>query len=273
VTYGPGAQFTTGTSATISGTPRVGQVLTADAGDVAPEPDSYTYRWSAGAAEISGASSATFTPTAAELGKAITVVVSAAKVGHATSTDTSEATDPVTRPAAALVVTAPEGLQMEGKRIRITTRGLDAGESYTIRIGSAQVATGIASTSGHLDRRVTLPARARDGRPAVTVTGSEPDRTGTTTARVLTHKTLHSRTSKKSVSVGHRQQVTITGLADREHVAVSYRGRRISAPDARATAGGVYHLTFRVGKQRGLKTIEVVGQFPGRTATTTFRVT
>ena len=152
------------------------------------------------------------------------------------------------------------------------TTGLQAGEGYTIRIAGATVATGTASGSGPLERRVTLPALARDARAEVTVTGSEQDRVGVTTVRVLTDKTLRSR-FKKKVAVGERQRIRIAGLAAGERVTVRYHGKRISARHARANVRGVYRLSFWVGAKPGRDTVKATGRFPGRTVTMTFKVT
>ncbi len=268
-------EFTTATTATITGSPQVGQVLTADAGEVAPAPDSYSYRWFADGTLISGASSATFTPSAAEQGAVITVEIKAVKTGYTSSTDTSEATEPVmvTPQATPLVVTAQRGLHLAREPITVAARGLDGAESYIVRIGGTQVAAGSATSTGTLTRRVILPSRARDGLASVTVTGSESDRTGSTTTRVLTNKTLGLRLKHRRVQVRHRQWVKITGLASREKILVGFKGRRVSPRYARADTNGVYRLAFRVGKTRGIKTVRVRGQFAGRTAAKTFRVT
>ena len=73
----------------------MGTVLTAGAEDVAPDADSYTYRWFAGDEVIDGATDATFTPTAAEKDSQITVEVTALKADYNSSVDRSDPTDAV----------------------------------------------------------------------------------------------------------------------------------------------------------------------------------
>jgi hypothetical protein len=104
------------------------------------------------------------------------------------------------------------------------------------------------------------------------VTGSEVDRKGSATTRILVNKTLGGSVKKGRVSRGHRQRITITGLASAEAITVAYRGKRISPSTAHADASGVYRIAFGVGKQRGSKAIKATGQFPGRIATRTFWV-
>jgi hypothetical protein len=349
------ATFGTAPVATISGTLKVGEVLTADAGTVAPDPDSYSYQWYADDSPITDATEATFTLTSSQRHATITVEVTATKDGYedavdlsdpsadvatdlapdlqldsadptlrrgqsttltwtseeaetvtasgawvgskdpsgstsvspsalgastyvleasnANGTTTTQANILVTRQATALVVTAQRGLHLARTPITVTARGLDAGESYILRIGGIQVAAGSATSTGTLTRRVILPSRARDGLAAVTVIGSESDRTGRTMTLVLTNKTLGLRLKHRRVQVRHRQWVTITGLASRERILVGFKGRRVSPRYARADTNGVYRLAFRVGVRRGIKTVKARGQFAGRTAAKSFRVT
>ncbi len=88
---------------TISGTPQVGQTLTADTSGVIDadglDDVSYAYSWSAGDDEISGVTGNTYTLTAAEQGKAITVTV--------TFTDDAGNEEAITSAATAAVAPAP----------------------------------------------------------------------------------------------------------------------------------------------------------------------
>ena len=61
----------------VTGTPQVGQVLTAKPGTWTGGPTSYGYAWTANGTAIPGATASTFTPTATEVGKQIAVRVTA----------------------------------------------------------------------------------------------------------------------------------------------------------------------------------------------------
>ncbi|MGI0083678.1 MAG: hypothetical protein ACREBQ_01205 [Nitrososphaerales archaeon] len=61
---------------TITGTPQVGQTLTASTGTWTNIPTSYTYQWaSSSGGAISGATAASYTPTTADVGNTLTVYV------------------------------------------------------------------------------------------------------------------------------------------------------------------------------------------------------
>jgi len=81
----------------ISGTVHVGKTLTASVGTTAPAATSLTfaYQWSANGVEIDGATSRTFVPTTAEIGKRLTVRVTATSPAYVTRASTSAATSPV----------------------------------------------------------------------------------------------------------------------------------------------------------------------------------
>ena len=77
---------------TITGTPTVGQVLTAVPGVWAPTQDRFDYQWYFGGAAISGATSSTFLVTSATVGYGITVAVTGVKNLYPSVIRTSAAT-------------------------------------------------------------------------------------------------------------------------------------------------------------------------------------
>jgi hypothetical protein len=209
-----------------------------------------------------------------DAGHLIAFQVAATEAGYPDATPvTSGAVGPVARLARLLAVTAPTGLHLAGRGVRVTTVGLEANEPYLITIGGVRVAVGHATDAGALSRVVTVPASTGEGATAVTVTGSEPGRTGTMTIRVVVRKTLGLRLAKQVMHKSHRQWVTVRGLAAGEHVRVAYRGKRISPAKAHANANGVYRVVVHVGRLAGTKTVTAVGAFHARRATATFRVT
>jgi surface antigen len=69
----------------ISGTAKVGAALTASAGSWSPTSNTYAYRWLADGQAISGATAKTFTPTTAQLGKLLSVTVTATRPSYPTA--------------------------------------------------------------------------------------------------------------------------------------------------------------------------------------------
>ncbi|KZE42768.1 hypothetical protein AVW09_09010 [Microbacterium sp. T32] len=92
--------ITPGTPA-IEGTPRVGGALTANPGTWAPEPIQLSYQWRANGVDIDGATSATFTPGAAQVGTKLTVAVTGSRPGY----DSVTAVSPESAVVAAAVIT------------------------------------------------------------------------------------------------------------------------------------------------------------------------
>ena len=81
----------------ITGTPAVGQALTASPGTWNLKGTTFHFQWLAGTTPV-GTDSATYAPTAADAGRAISVVVTAAVAGIGSATATSAATAPVAAP-------------------------------------------------------------------------------------------------------------------------------------------------------------------------------
>lgn len=88
----------------VTGTPTVGQQLSGTSGSWSPQPTGTTYQWLADGVEISGATSATYTLTTGEIGKAITLRVTATVAGHTDGVAVSAPTAPVARSAVVNVV-------------------------------------------------------------------------------------------------------------------------------------------------------------------------
>ena len=80
---------------TISGTAKVGSELRAAAGSWTPAPVSLTFAWLRNGTAISGATAATYTVGASDLGATISVAVTGSKAGYGSVTKTSVSTGPV----------------------------------------------------------------------------------------------------------------------------------------------------------------------------------
>jgi len=103
---------------TISGTPALGQTLTAVPGTWAPAPVGLAYQWYRGATAITRATASTYTVVAADAGAALSVRVTGTRTGYTTVTKASAA---VTLPAD----TTPPGPVTAVTAVPGTSRGLD----------------------------------------------------------------------------------------------------------------------------------------------------
>ncbi len=79
----------------ISGAAQVGQTLAASTGTWTNSPTGYTYQWNRGVAAISGATTSTYVPVAADVGTTLTVSMVATNSGGASSPATSAPTSAV----------------------------------------------------------------------------------------------------------------------------------------------------------------------------------
>ncbi|MGN7967907.1 hypothetical protein [Microbacterium sp. 22296] len=82
----------TSATPTISGAPAVGTTVTAVPGAWGPSPVTLTYQWLRGGASISGATSASYTPVAADAGTRLSVTVTGTKSGYTAKAATSTST-------------------------------------------------------------------------------------------------------------------------------------------------------------------------------------
>jgi hypothetical protein len=191
---------------------------------------------------------------------------------NAHGTTSVQVTINVTRQAERLTLHAPARIHLAGTKVPLTGAGLDAGETYTLKLGRTTLATGKATSAGTFTRAVTIPTSTHQGRESITVVGSEKDRTGSTPARVVTKRGMGVHLAKHAVRASEQQTVTVTGLAAGERVTVTYQGERVSGRGAHATTTGRYRITFKVDTVWGAKTVTTVGGFASRRETETFQV-
>jgi hypothetical protein len=107
----------------VSGTPRVGVALTAAPGSWGPQPVSFSYAWKAGGVSIAGATTSSYTLRPADVGKSITVTVTAVKKGFATRTAQSA---PSAKVAPGALTTATP----------VITGKITVGSTLTVRTGT-----------------------------------------------------------------------------------------------------------------------------------------
>ncbi|MFD7310854.1 S8 family serine peptidase [Promicromonospora sp. NPDC059942] len=121
------AKFSASPTPTISGSARVGAKLTVKTGTWKPSP-AFTYQWLADSVPISGATSSSYTVKGPQLGKKISVVVTARKFGYATVVRTGGPTGAVAKPATA--IPANGGFLVGGNNVTPGTYVAQAGTRF-----------------------------------------------------------------------------------------------------------------------------------------------
>ncbi len=166
---------------TISGTARVGSVLTAVPGSWSPSA-TFTYAWKRGATVVG--TSSTYTPTSADRGFALTLTVTGSATGYTSASAVSAATAAVgygvITPTPAPTIT---GSATVGSTLRASTRSWPTGVSLSYRWDRCSARTSLCSAiprATKSDYRVTASDRGFTIR--VVVTGS---RTGYTSVTVM----------------------------------------------------------------------------------------
>lgn len=189
---------------TISGTAAVGRTLTAAAGAWTPAPVTFAYQWMRGNTPIAGATSATYTATAADLGASVSVRVTGSKSGYSSASADSSA---VTIAAGTLVAPTP------------TVSGLPrVGSLLTAVPGTWQPAP-VALTYQWL----------RNGSPIAQATGTTYTLVSADAGTTISVRVTGARSGYASSSVESAPTAPITTLA------VS----RLAGPDRYATAATI----------------------------------
>ena len=210
----------------ISGTPQVGQPLTADVSGIMDADGltnvSYTYQWYGEtqglSAQISGATLSTYTPVTLDVGKTIKVEVSFTDdAGNAEAPLTSDAT------ATVAVPTAP-GVTVSTTALTVTEQD-STGDSYTVVLDTEPTANVVVTVAGHAGTDVTpnpttltFTSTIWSTAQTVTVTaGDDADTTDDTVA--LTHSAASADSGYSgiaipsvAVTVSDNDTARVTGL-------------------------------------------------------------
>lgn len=151
----------------VTGTAKVGGVLTASTGTWSETPTSYAYQWYAGGTAVAGATSSHFAVPASLLGKTVTVTVTARRTGAPDARGTSAAVT-IAQGAAPKSVVAPRitGTARVGAKLTAGAGAwLPAPTSYTYRWYANGTAISGATTSS-----LTLTTAQRGKKITVKVT-------------------------------------------------------------------------------------------------------
>ncbi len=161
--------FTTGPTAGITGSPVVGSTLVASTGTTVPTAGSFSFTWAADGVAIDGATGDRLTLTPAEVGKGITVEVTASADGYVDASDESGPTSPVGK---AQFTTGPragiDGTARVGDTLGVTVAAaVPAADSYAYSWSADGT-----SIDGATDDQLVLTPGLVGAKITVTVTAS-----------------------------------------------------------------------------------------------------
>ena len=260
------SEFTTGPTATISGTVRQGQTLMADEGTPVPTQDSFTYEWFADGATIGGATAKTFVPTSAQVGKKITVTVTAIKAGLNDASDTSPETVPVIGIFAPGPKASIDGLARVGSTLYARPGSPSpTPTSFVYRWYADGKLVGTARTLklalAHHGKRIQV--RIYAVKPGfLTASNLSP-----ATAKIsnLQAKTISMELNDYTVKRGQRIYAEIELLASGEPWSIVLDGKKLASGVANTKGIAVTGLTIPTNATTGKRILRAYGKFTDRT--------
>ncbi len=244
---------------TISGTPRVGSPLQANAGATSPSDATTTFQWYAkGAGDASpvalaGATAATYTPVAGDYGKALTVVVTATKAGRGSATSVPSA---ATAPVAAGKVTSTGAPVVTGTPL---PGGVLSVSNGTWSVEPSQVtwqwfADGLA-IAGATGSTFTVPSGYAGRLVSAVVSASAPPAyaagRASSNAVAVGHYSFTVSGTAKIIGKARKGKVllTTTGSVSPSPTATTYQWRR-NGVDIPGATGSSYKLTKKDKRKR-----------------------
>ncbi|MFF2316417.1 carboxypeptidase regulatory-like domain-containing protein [Arthrobacter sp. NPDC058097] len=247
----------------ITGTAKVGYTLTAVPGTWGPAPVTLKYQWKANGIAITGATAGTYKPSAAVIGKTISVTVTGSKAGYATAARTSA----LTAKAAVGTLTAPVPLISGTVRVGSVLTATGTWGPAPVNLKYQWKASGVAITGATAS--TYTPTTAVLGKIlTVTVTGSKAGFTTVAKTSAVSVKvavgvlTAPDPTVTGTLTVGSVLTV-VPGTWGPAPVALKYQWYANGAPIPGATASTFSLLPADLGKTF---TVTVTGSKAGYTA-------
>ncbi|WP_454041808.1 sunset domain-containing protein [Cellulosimicrobium sp. Marseille-Q8652] len=172
--------FATTTTPRVTGTARVGSSLTVTPGTWSPAA-AFTYQWKADGVAVPGATRSSFTVTAAQHGRTMTVTVTGRRAAYVTATRTSAGTAKVTKPFASSPAPTISGKAWNGAWLRASTAAWSPAASssaYQWRRDGKAISGATSSsyrlTTADAGHRITVTVTGRRSAYATTSRTSAP---------------------------------------------------------------------------------------------------
>ncbi|MGN6130434.1 MAG: CHAP domain-containing protein [Nocardioidaceae bacterium] len=211
----------------VSGTPQVDQPLQADAGSWDPQPDAVSYQWTADGLPIPDATSPTFTPGPDQVGRQVSVTVTATKAGY---TDVPAASVPTVAVApGTFAAPARPALRLPG-----VSRRVQPGQ--TLSLGPDPVTPGDGTVAVQW-LRGGVPI---DGATGTEYTATADDLGQRLSAEVTLSKPGYTTRVRRTVSSwAVRTPATLTTKLTNPHKGRMRMFVRVDTPDVRPVTGTV----------------------------------
>ncbi|WP_211876838.1 beta strand repeat-containing protein [Pseudarthrobacter albicanus] len=253
---------------TVTGTPVAGQKLTAVPGAWGPAPVTLAYQWKRSGVNILGATAASYTLTAGDVGKTITVTVTGSKAGYTTTAKTSAATSAVTAlPAlAAAPVPTVTGTSVSGQKLTAvpgTWAPAPVTLAYQWKRSGVVVAGATAAsytlTAGDVGKTITVTVTGSKAGYTTTATSSAATTAVTAAPLALTAAPVPTVTGS---TVSGQKLTAVPGTWAPAPVTLAYQWKRAGVNIVGATAATYVLTTADVGKT---VTVTVTGSKAGYT--------
>ncbi|SMH50543.1 hypothetical protein SAMN06295885_3568 [Rathayibacter oskolensis] len=252
---------------TITGSPFVGQTLTADPGNWGPSGVDLAYQWKRGGVAIPGATSNRYTVASADSGAALTVTVTGSTYGYKTASRTSTATT-IGLPLQTLMPTPTiSGSTTVGSTLTANPGTWDSGVTLSYQWKK----NGGVYISGATAKTYVLKASDAGATLTVTVTGTKPgyssaSKTSATTAVVTNGAVITGPTPTITGTATVGQKLTaVPGTWAPAPVTLAYQWKRNGTAISGATASTYTLVTADAG---AAITVSVTGSKTGYTAVT-----
>lgn len=236
------AVFSTTPTPTVSGTAKVGQTLTADAGTWKPAPTTLTYQWLRNGKAISGATKSSYVAGAEDAKAKLSVAVTGTRAGYDSVTKTSGATAAVTGGLMSAPTPKISGTAKVGETLKVTTGTWDPAKaelSYQWYANSTAIKDATSAsyklTDAEAGRKITVTVTGSlDGYVSLTKTSAA------VTVGKLVFTTTHTPKISGTAKVGKKLTV-IRGSWEPTPATYRYQWYRGSSKIAGAT-GKTYTL-------------------------------
>ncbi|WP_067437926.1 hypothetical protein [Nocardioides jensenii] len=247
---------------TLSGDPKVGDPVTVSTGTWSPAASSHIYQWQVDGVDVAGATSSQFTPSPAQVGKAVRVRVTAATPGHSTGSALTPARTVLPDDLAKVSAPTVTGTAVFGRTLTATPGAYDGNPAVVsvewLRNGTPiSGATALTYRVGLKDVGQVVSVRETASKPGVTDV-SQVTVVGRAVAATMRWASARKLQVKGVARLSRRLRPSLTGTALRRGTSpdatrVSYQWLRGTTVIRKATSRTYVLRRADLGKRLRLR--------------------